>query len=167
MSSQVPKYGLEQFGVDHWSVLLLVEDTAVNHGGYVHHLSDHMRRMSRRLRTTLHDGTQAPVDHDDWSCLADLGAEGLVNEIDGGKPLFDQRVSLTTYGWYVAGLLRRARAEGKNDKDFVAPFYGFTPESLLKRSVSVLTMIRSTGGSVFGGDLLDALVTWKESQDPK
>lgn len=115
----VPK---ESWGRDHESTLLYVETRCVDHGGKPERAQ---MRTNRRLHpglasadypnvrvsppTRLADGSVL-VDHDDWSCVDDMAAAGLVQNIGTGiNPLW----RLTDAGWAEAGRLRRKRAEAR------------------------------------------------------
>lgn len=110
----------ERWGRDHQSVLLYLETRCVDYGGQVR--TEQLRcnptrhaygggvRWSDKYTTRLREGVAA-VGHDDWDCIDDLVAAGLV--IWGGtgaNPVF----RLTDDGWREAGRLRRARAEARS-----------------------------------------------------
>jgi hypothetical protein len=108
------------FGTDHWSTFAYVETRAVDHKGLLDH--DHMRCHARRHPVMLHakrrisagsaDGSRYPTrikasatpdpdgrygvtevpDHDDYDCLDDLIAAGL---LDPRMPVVGPG------GWYV------------------------------------------------------------------
>lgn len=111
---------VEQWGKDHWSMLIYVETRAVDHDGWldVKHLRTNGARYPTRLR---YDEIE---DHSDLDCLEDLAAAGY---IAGGRATRrnakDEAVELTYHyeltddGWKMAHTLRRARAEGKAWRD--------------------------------------------------
>lgn len=119
---------IEKFGKDHWSTLLYVESCAVDRGG---RLDDRKMRTyqygaKKHYHTYLANGEICEDEkHDDWSCLQDMCYAGLLYEPEWGE--FELKhtstidVKLTDYGWYIAGRLRRHRAEGVPDREFVAP----------------------------------------------
>jgi hypothetical protein len=120
------------WGRDHWTTLLYIESRCVDNAGLLD--NQHMRTNARVHRKLLGDaqiragmgGEDHPTKlrngdqiarHDDWSCIEEMVAHGLVtvresNTTDqpfgGGKV----RVKLTEMGWRVASRIRRDRAEG-------------------------------------------------------
>lgn len=127
MPVKKPKYiPPEQWGRDHRSLLLYLETICVDHSGVVGFENgrgfSHMRCDATRHPyrggdpyrgehqpgpTRLADGTKLQ-DHDDWDCLDDLEAAGLVENVGtGANPV----VKLTAAGWTEAHRLRRTRAE--------------------------------------------------------
>lgn len=71
--------------------------------------------------TRLNDGTLVAASyHDDYSCMEDLQYAGLLErpeyETYGARTI----IRLTDYGWQVAGLLRRWKAEGNRVGEFTA-----------------------------------------------
>lgn len=121
-----PRVPIDQFGRDHWSTFLYAEARAVDHHGVLWH--DHMRCHASRhpavfTRKRHHpagreggaDGSRYPtilkgnvelVDHDDYDCLADLEAVGLLEQVG-----LDE-VRLTPRGHAVAAELRTFKASG-------------------------------------------------------
>lgn len=86
---------VESWGRDHWSTLAYLETRVVDHRGRINH--DHMRCHAGRHPAMLHakrrgllfgtgDGSQYPTklrdgelpDHDDYDCIDDMIAAGLV-----------------------------------------------------------------------------------------
>lgn len=133
---------IELFGRDHWSTLLYVETRCVDYGGNLQrenmrcdpkrhpqfaHTNDGSRYVTRlrvphpmpieTLRALAVEGgniTNLP-DHDDWDCVDDLAAAGLLENIGtGANPKF----RLTDKGWAFASRLRRWRAEKKAVAEF-------------------------------------------------
>lgn len=112
------------WGRDHTSTLLYVETRCVDYQGVIGAV--HMRSWpGRPLRgdvggpvpsavggrrgvpTRLADGTELS-EHDDWDCVEDMVAAGLIKwEGTGMQPI----LVLTDKGWRVAHRLRRLRAE--------------------------------------------------------
>lgn len=72
--------------------------------------------MSPEAGTILRDGTVLP-DHDDWACVQDFAAAGLLtktaDEIDVGTS-----IKFSPYGWHIATALRQHKANGGNFADF-------------------------------------------------
>jgi hypothetical protein len=112
---------MEQWGKDHWSTLLYIESRAVDGGGQPKMAQ--MRQWPGRPRRGWEGGGMLPepaayptrlkngsrlAEHDDWDCVSDMEAAGLVEWHGTGlQPI----IKLTSYGWLVAGALRRHRAE--------------------------------------------------------
>lgn len=118
---------IEKFGKTHWSLFAYVETRAVDYKGVLdrRHLSiDSFRHplvahlpWSRpdEYPTRLKDGELAH-DHDEWDCLEDLTAAGLIaREGTGIHPVF----SLTDLGRRVASQLRDHKAHGGVYAQFV------------------------------------------------
>lgn len=62
------------------------------------------------VRVTSAEGRIVIVpDHDDYACLDDFEAAGLVQNVGSGA---NPRLWLTDKGWKMAGRLRRHKAEG-------------------------------------------------------
>jgi len=125
-----PPIAVARWGRDHWGVLAYVEACAVDQKGALDR-----RRM--RCDPALHPGlaamdpmTSRPVDgskyptrlregtaspHDDWSCLDDAEAAGLVVNAGSGV---ERRYALTDEGARLAAALRRHRAAGGSYSNF-------------------------------------------------
>jgi hypothetical protein len=107
---------VELWGKDHIITLLYIETRCVDYKGAV--APQHMRSHPTRSHpaalsggaypTRLADGSEL-YDHDDWDCLYDLKAAGLLEW--PSKPSLPQNVRMTNKGWAVAHRLRRAGAE--------------------------------------------------------
>lgn len=112
---------MELWGKDHLSTLLYIESRAVDGGGkpkiaQMRQWPGHPRRGwegggmpsgPTAHPTRLKDGSGLS-NHDDWDCVSDMEAAGLVEWHGTGlQPI----ITLTDYGWLVAGALRRHRAE--------------------------------------------------------
>lgn len=110
------------WGRDHWSTFGYIETRIVDHGGVPYRT--HMRCDARihpmfdhgagHAATRLADGS---VDrpHDDWSCLDDAEAAGLVANVGTGI----RRVyKLTDTGRKVAALLREHKGAGGSFSTF-------------------------------------------------
>lgn len=116
----------DQFGRDHWSLFAYVECRVVDHRGIpdrTHLRCDparhpaHAHEGSRHggpFPTRLADGVLLP-NHDDWDCLDDLEAAGLLSSHGTGvNPWF----KLTRKGLRVAALLRAHKAKGGQFAEF-------------------------------------------------
>ena len=145
---------IEQWGSDHWDALTYVEARVVNHGGVLKHPNmrtdpgrhprfyDIFLKPLGMMISNASDGSRYPTrlinkqtreHHDDWDCLFDMVAEGLVTLVNN-KPLKywqvepghrgplrspnsmgpiptmrlpDQKVKLTEYGSRLVAQLRR------------------------------------------------------------
>jgi len=123
---------MERFGHDHWSTFAYLETCVVDVHGYI---DNRRMRCNARLHrefawradgsdypTRLKDGEQAR--HDDWSCLEDMAAAGLIRawwrepagEFFGGG---QARVELTERGQEIAAQLREHKAAGHPYATFV------------------------------------------------
>lgn len=125
-----------RWGKDHWSTFLYLEACAVDYGGKV--TRQRMRcdpRVHRELVGSTKTGGKYPTilkdgelkSHDDWSCLEDMVAAGLVKawtQTAHSDKVFgstEARVELTPLGWHIIGQLRRHRASGGKTGDFSPP----------------------------------------------
>lgn len=111
---------MDQFGRDHWSTLAYLETVAVDHGGRIafqrmrcdrtrhpHYAHMPLELEGGRYPTRLKGGVERD-DHDDWDCLDDLEAAGLVLSIGtGAQPI----VKMTPEGLRIAAALRKHRAD--------------------------------------------------------
>ena len=128
-----------KWGKDHWTTLAYLETRSVDHQGV---LSNKQMRCNPRLhREFAHssllgsviDGSKYPTrlrndetldGHDDWSCLEDMVAAGLVRAYYRvARPTLafgtcDAKIELTGLGEEVAAQLRRHLAAGKRSSDF-------------------------------------------------
>lgn len=130
---------MDQWGKDHWATFAYLETRIVDHGGMVDNAR--MRCHARLHRpfaedrgfgimdgsqhaTRLKEGKQ--LDHDDWSCLEDMVAAGLivaefrVKKQDLMVGHCEAHVQLTAEGERLAPQLRRHKAAGGD-------FGSFTP----------------------------------------
>jgi len=124
------RISITMWGKDHWATLLFLETVCVDDKGKFD--PRRMRTFSygdkKHYHTRLRDGSEYDDErHDDWACLDDMVTEGLLTAPEWGE-FYGRRtsnitVALTDYGWECAGLLRRNRAEGKLDRDFVPPVH--------------------------------------------
>lgn len=126
---------IEKWGRDHWSTLLYVEHCAVNLGGNLN--NDKMRcnprvhrefmnsgnhHSSKEYPTRLAGGEEA-TSHDDWSCVEDMCAAGLIRAwfntwgctFGGGKA----KVEMCADGYRYANAVRKHKAEGGNYGTFI------------------------------------------------
>lgn len=135
----IPK---EFWGRDHKSTMLYIETRVVDHGGWVAPLhmrtdlarhplfaearsSFPMQASGGQYPTRLNNG-QVQENHDDWDCVLDAWAEGLVDVKSPDKAYWDvapgargpirgkaQRVvvGLTDAGWAYCADLRRSKGE--------------------------------------------------------
>jgi len=120
-----PRASLDLFGSDHWSTFAYVETRTVDHDGEIDH--DRMRcdpsrhpteyAAKRFVSLNAADGSSYPTllkhgkrlgDHDDYDCLADLQAVGLVTRVSLSQ------WQLTPLGRAVAAQLREYKAAGGN-----------------------------------------------------
>jgi hypothetical protein len=93
---------MELWGKDHRTTMLYLESRAVDYGGRI---DPRMMRTGHDFPTRLFNGDQL-TGHDDWDCLNDAIAEGLL--VEG---LGTVGVKLTDKGWEYAGNVRRLKAE--------------------------------------------------------
>jgi len=130
------------WGKDHFSALAYVETRCVDFKGTVN--NQHMRadpklhpglcdarnyaegyegdapptRRGSKVPATRLKGGIAKENHDDWSCLEDMEAAGLLTwEGTGLYPIF----VMTTLGKAVAAALRAHKMDGGNFADFELP----------------------------------------------
>lgn len=117
METQTTRIPMSRWGGDHWSTLLYLETCAVDHQGSVRltALRGHRERRPAQYPTRLNDDTEVS-GHDDFDCMDDMVAEGLIELVSGYS-----EIRLTDLGWQVAHFLRRHRAEGLLDKNFRWP----------------------------------------------
>ena len=123
---------IERWGRDHWNTLAYLETRAVDHGGKIRNAN--MRTNARLHRhfvgtefgNVVQDGSAYPTrikegviqKHDDWSCLEDMIAAGLVRSwfwVARHGKMFgdcDARVEFTERGLQVAAELRAHKANG-------------------------------------------------------
>lgn len=111
---------IARWGRDHWSSLAYVETCLVDGSGEP---DPHRMRTDLRLHPLMgHSlsprGTEYPTrlcdggvahDHDDWSCLDDAEAEGLLTNVGTG---IHRRYRLTPRGQEVVLALRAHKASG-------------------------------------------------------
>lgn len=121
----------ERWGRDHWTTLLYAESRAVDYNGVLD--NRHMRCSSRLHRPFAHSASKAvapptrllngeQANHDDWSCLEDMVAAGMVevHHAANSGGIGKARVVLTDLGWRIAHQLRRHRAEATKFEYHVA-----------------------------------------------
>ena len=120
---------------DHWSTLAYIDTRIVDYGGRIDHahmrchLSRHPQFVSIDPRGEVRDGARYPTrlrdgelkDHDDWDCVEDLIAAGLLEWNGTGiHPVF----ALTPRGLTVAQRLREHKAGGGQFGAFRMPELG-------------------------------------------
>jgi hypothetical protein len=128
---------IELFGRDHWSTLCYLETRAVDYKGvignrhmrcdlshhptYEHECSSLSDISPTRLKGCLSDSDEilALKNHDDWDCVDDFIAAGLVflKHIS----ICRASITLSAVGWTIAGSLRKHRAEGSSFSNFIIP----------------------------------------------
>mgnify|MGYP001563230289 CR=1 FL=1 len=128
---------LKDWGKDHWSTFAYAVACVTGEDGKLE--NSRMRTNSRIHRElvfvtpfgTLVDGASYPTilklgkleRHDDWSCLEDAVAAGLLNVFyartnDKMFGCCEAKVEMTTAGWEIARKLAEHKASGKNFSDF-------------------------------------------------
>lgn len=127
---------LERFGKDHWSLLAYAETRAVDQDGLdrrhlrcnaerhphltsVYHRNEWKPEWGTRLKGyfAAEDKSQHQLpEHDDWDCLEDLEAAGLLEILS----LINGFVRITPEGRRVVNELRQHKHDGGN-------FANFTP----------------------------------------
>ena len=125
---------IEKWGKDHWSLVAYIETRCVDYGGVLE--PQHMRcnpanhpeyavvarsfgiQWSPTYGTRLHGFFEHQTDtslilseHDDWDCLEDIQAAGLVKATK-------TKVVMTDSGLRVAEALRKFKAKGGMFADF-------------------------------------------------
>ena len=112
---EIRRMAIEDFGRDHWSAFAYLETRCVDHRGHpdTRHMRADLKRhpgkghllsneSTRPYPTRLRDGTEVH-DHDDWDCVDDLEAVGLVRTKGTGT---HPRWALTERGAEMAARLR-------------------------------------------------------------
>lgn len=123
--TETPRISRDRWGKGHLSLLLYVETVCVDHAGVMgygdgkgfaqmrcddgrhpHRRGDPYRTPHKPGNTRLANGEEIG-DHDDWDCLDDLEAAGMLENVGTGvNPV----IRLTEDGWAEAHKLRRQRA---------------------------------------------------------
>ena len=127
---------VERWGQDHWSTFAYLETLAVDakgmidnrrmrcnprlHRAFIGYIGTNGVRVmppdfgGREYPTRLKDGELS--GHDDWSCLEDMVAAGLLRawfDRPAGDPIFGRaKITLTDRGKALAGQLRAHKAGG-------------------------------------------------------
>lgn len=91
----------DNFGRDHWSLLVYCETRVVDYGGRID--PAHLRRDGKENPTRLTKGKEV-ANHGDWDCLKDLQSAGFLS-------MCGHSIVLTKSGWNKAHKLRRERAQ--------------------------------------------------------
>ena len=129
----VPAVVIEVWGKDHWSTFAYIETVCVDNKGVPS--KDRMRcnplihpglmgRYARRELVvhngdykfpTMLKGRMTLINHDDWSCMNDCEAVGLIEDIGTGtNPVY----KLTPMGFEVSKQLRAHKANGGQFAEF-------------------------------------------------
>jgi hypothetical protein len=116
----------DEWGQDHWLTLLYIETRIVDYDGFLD--PSHMRMNGNTHPTYLKHGNKEP-GHNDYDCLADMEAAGLI-DYKGNN------VTLTDLGWRVAAEARRHRAQDKETRKWDR----FNPTSLSPRPYEWVTV---------------------------
>ena len=123
---------IDRWGKDHWSTLAYLECRVVDNKGIVDNLQMRCNpRLHRGFTNILPmgaivDGSNYPTilndgeteKHDDWSCLEDMVATGLIIAIYRVKKSaefvghMEARIKLTELGLQVSRMLRAHKADG-------------------------------------------------------
>jgi|GEM_PF-1204736 len=127
------------WGQDHWSTFAYLETRAVDGKGIIDNLKMrcnarlHREFMQKGPFGMIHDGAKYPTllaggvklePHDDWSCLEDMVAAGLVKAFYRRKSYTEAfghseaKMEFTNTGLAVAAALRKHKARGGNFRDF-------------------------------------------------
>lgn len=104
---------MERWGKDHWSLLGYLYTLAMDGK---HEVDERrMRGDGAAYPTRLRHGEEAR-DHDDWNCMEDLEAAGLINFISrvNGFFAFEER------GLKLAAKLAQHKARGGSFSDFMS-----------------------------------------------
>ncbi len=122
---------MSEWGKDHYSTLGYIECRVVDHNGYpdkrhmrcdpsAHLLLTHEGSSHGSPSPTRLAGGKTVAGHDDWSCVDDMEAAGLLENIGTGA---NPRFKLTDAGMMVCNALRNHKASGGSHGDFayVAP----------------------------------------------
>jgi len=117
---------MTMFGKDHWSTFAYIETLCVDGGGIGAPDIRRMRCIDARhpFYAHDHDASTYPTrlkdgktieQHDDWDCIADLIAVGLLGSVGSAA---NPRFKMMPCGFVVAALLRRWKASGGKFHDF-------------------------------------------------
>jgi hypothetical protein len=130
---------IAEWGQDHWSVFAYLETAVVDHRGVINNVKMRCNARLHRIFANLGFGGQVRNGaayptllkggvllerHDDWSCLEDMIAAGLMQSwfYDTGAKMLGSgvaRVEFTDLGWTLAGQVRAHRGKGGNYANFV------------------------------------------------
>jgi hypothetical protein len=99
---------IEHWGRDHWTTFAYMANRIINYSGVLD--KERMRCNPNSHPYFAHRGTtppfpltrlmgmEPPPDHDDWSCLEDAEAIGLIEDLGTG---LNPRFAFTELGWAV------------------------------------------------------------------
>lgn len=116
---------IEQFGKDHWTTFAYIETRCVDYKGTIdfermrcdvdrHPQFNNRGEASGSFPTRLKGGVEVP-NHDDWDCVEDLIAHGLLEwQGTGVHPVF----VLTKLGTAAADALRAFKRDGGRFTNF-------------------------------------------------
>lgn len=138
---------LNEWGVDHIRTVMYAETCAVDNDG---HLQPEKMRTNENIHPRLgvysgkdHPTILAPRDgcqvekfnHDDWSCLEDAQAMGLLlltYRVGNDGQFHAGEVTLTPFGWQVAGRMRQLRSVMRTSEMTWDHIRGVDPNSVLE-----------------------------------
>lgn len=130
----------ERWGKDHWSTFLYIETRCVDYGGKIN--NDHMRtkqdkhpnlvgeaqtslgvvqrNCATRLKNYFNDKSDKLDDHDDWDCVVDMTAAGLLecSDVNSINKKLDFVFKMTVLGYEVIMSLRKHKADGGHCSNF-------------------------------------------------
>lgn len=137
MVARIDPVSRSDFGKDHWSAFAYIVTRCIDHGGQPN--KDHMKTNTKRHPTGagIAGHSDCPTrlkgyfdlpekdrksrelkGHDDWDCLDDLIAAGLLIEpSDEGTGMFPV-YRVTDKGWEVSKLLNTHKADGNHFATF-------------------------------------------------
>ena len=131
-SAKVLSIPISLWGKDHWSTFAYLETCLVDHGGKIELPRMRCNPILHRQFEHFFDGSKYPTrlkgkkeqaDHDDWSCVEDMQAAGLLKMTSrkvrqGFSGTHDASVQFTDIGYAIAGQLRKHKGQGGNFSEF-------------------------------------------------
>lgn len=104
---------IEQFALDHWSLLLYCESRAVDYSG----------KLDRKHLREGDDHRPRPIRLKDGSKLLNYGDDMILNDLQDAGLIVRERhqVEMTDEGWRLAHLLRRHLSTGASPSTFEMP----------------------------------------------